>query len=324
MITEANFPEGKEKVMSAFNKLLAQYQKAESKIATKEEEAEKNKNQQLLNKATEYTVDNIVNGMASLQLDFGVTVDSLKDQLTEESTKLSELKRAITVEKEHLQQLSQVRLVADALHILQQEHQEKLQKLIEKTDSQQEKITQETIRVRKNWEEEAAAFLITVAEEDELIAQIRKQEEADYNYELARQRQIEEDDYQEDKRQQERELLQIEREKLQDWAKREQSLTYNQAEYTQNIEKIANFEEKIKTEFNKAKGDAIKEAERKAKVETDLIEKEWESVQKGYDFQIESLELKIAKQEQQIAELMAQLQESNTQSQSLAMRAFAN
>ena len=323
-MAQSIFPEGKEQVMSAFNKLLEQYQKAEFKVATKEEEAEKAKNQQLLTKAVEYTVDNIVNSMASLQLDFGGAVDSLKDKLTEESSKLIEFKKAITVERENLQQLSQVRLVADALHILQQEHQKRLHKLIEETNSQQATITQEIAKTRKNWEEETTAFLSEIAEEDELTAQARQQEQADYNYELARQRQIEEDDYQEDKRQQERELFQIEREKQKDWEKREQFLTENQAEYTQNQAKIAGFEETIKTEYSKAKGDAIKEAERKARVETDLLEKEWESVQKGYDFQIESLELKITKQEQQIAELMSQLQESNTQSQNLAMRAFAN
>lgn len=82
-MVESTSLEGKEKVMSAFAKLLTQYQKLESKVATKEEQAEKVKNQQVLIKATEYTVDNIVNGMASLQLEFGSAIDSIKDKLTE-------------------------------------------------------------------------------------------------------------------------------------------------------------------------------------------------------------------------------------------------
>jgi hypothetical protein len=80
----------------------------------------------------------------------------------------------------------------------------------------------------------------------------------------------------------------------------------------------------MKTEYNKAKGEAIKEAERKAKVETDLLEKEWEAAQKGYDFQTSSLEATIARYEQQIAELTTQFQESNSQAQSLAIKAFNN
>ena len=316
--------EGKEQVMSAFNKLLTQYQKVESKVATKEEEVSTIKNQQLLTRATEYTVDNIINGMATLQLDFGGAIDSIKENLTGESTKLNELKRAIAVEQEHLQRLSQVRLVADALHILQQEHQEKLHKLAEETSLQQENITKEITKSKKVWQQEQADFLIAIAEEDNLIAQQREQEEADYQYELARQRKIETDEYEEDKRQQERELSQIEREKNQHWTKREQYLANYKAEFTANLEKIASFEEKIQAEYNKAKGEAIKEAFAKAKVEADLLEKEWEANQNGYDFQIASLEATITKQEQQIAELTNQLQESNSQAQSLAMKAFNN
>jgi hypothetical protein len=323
-MVESTSPEGKEQVMSAFGKLLVQYQKVESKVATKEEQAEKAKNQQLLVKATEYTVNNIVNGMASLQLDFGGAIDSIKDKLTEESTKLEELKKAITVEREHLQQLSQVRLVADALHILQQEHQEKLEKLVEATDLQQEKVSQEMTKTRKIWEQEEVNFLIAITEEDELIAQQRKQEEADYQYELARQRTIENDEYEEDKRQQERELTQRGQDKEKDWTKRELYLTTHEVEFVAHQAKIAGFEEEMKTEYNKAKGEAIKEAERKAKVDTDLLEKEWEAAQKGYDFQITSLEADLARQQQQIAELTAQLQESNSQAQSLAMKAFNN
>jgi hypothetical protein len=316
--------EGKEQVMSAFAKLLAQYQKVESKIATKEEQVEKTKNQQLLEKATEYTVNNIVNGIASLQLDFGSAIDSIKDKLTEESTKLEEFKKAIAVEREHLQQLSQVRLVADALHILQQEHQEKLEKLTETTSLEQEKITQEMTKTRKIWEQEEASFLTAITEEDELVVRQRKQEEADYRYELIRQRTIENDEYEEDKRQQERELAQIGQDRDKDWAKREQYLTTNEAEFLANQTKIAGFEEEMKTEYNKSKGEAIKEAERKAKVEADLLEKEWEATQKGYDFQTSSLEATIARYEQQIAELTAQLQESNSQAQNLAIKAFNN
>lgn len=323
MIESASL-EGKEQIISAFAKLLAEYQKVESKVATKEEQAEKLKNRELLVKAANYTVDNIINGMASLQLDFGGAIDSIKDRLTEESSKLDEFKKAIAVEKENLQQLSQVRLVADALHILQQEHQEKLEQLVEVTNSQQEKINQEITKKRKIWQQEEIDFLAVITEKDELLSRQRKQEEADYQYELARQRKVETDDYEEDKRQQERELSQIGQEKEKDWCKRKQYLADNETEFLANQVKITGFEEEIKIEYNKAKGEAIKEAERKAKVETDLLEKEWEATQRGYEFQVTSLEATLTTQEQQIRELMTQLQESNTQAQSLAIKAFNN
>ena len=129
---QATSLDSKDKIVAAFSKLLADYQQRESKVATKEEEVEKEKNQELLAKAADYTVDNIVNSMASLQLDFGNIINELKETLTTESDKLGELNKAIAVEQEQVQQLRQVRLVADALHILRQEHQEKIRQLEEK------------------------------------------------------------------------------------------------------------------------------------------------------------------------------------------------
>ncbi|MDJ0532476.1 MAG: hypothetical protein QNJ70_08260 [Xenococcaceae cyanobacterium MO_207.B15] len=318
------YPEGKDRILAAFNQLLQQYQKAESKVATKEEAAEKIKNQELVTKATDYTVDNIVNGMALLQLEFGSAINGLTENLTTESIKLEELKKAIAVEKNHLQQLSQVRIVADTLHILQQEHQGKLRLLEEKTSKQQEEITKEAENYRKQWEKEQAEFDNRIQEEDRLLQQKREQEEADFQYELARQRKIETDDYEEDKRQQEIELADIRTEKEKNWQEREQYLADNLQEFTENTQKIATFEEKIKEAYNKAKGNAIKEAERKAKVESDLLEKEWEAEKQGYEFKIEALQATIERQISQISELTAQLQETNTQSQNLAMRAFNN
>ena len=314
--------DSKDKIMAAFGQLLADYQQRESKVATKEEEAEKEKNQQLLAKAADYTVDNIVNSLASLQLDFGNIINELTETLTTESDKLEELNKAIAVEQEHIQQLRKVRLVADALHILRQEHQEQIRQLEEKTTVQREAINKEMAQLRKAWTKEQTDFEAKIAEEAEILAQKREQEEENYQYELARQRKIETDEYEENQRQQEIELSEIEQEKGKNWAEREQYLTDNQAEFEQNQQKIAGFEDKLKEEYNKAKGEAIKEAERKAKVQTDLLEKEWSATKQGYELRLQSLEATSERQLQQINELITQLQEANNQAQNLALRAF--
>ncbi len=314
--------DSKDKIMAAFSALLADYQQRESKVETKEEEAEKEKNQQLLAEAANYTVDNIVNSMASLQLDFGNIINELKETLTTESDKLGELNKAIAVEQDNIKQLRQVRLIADALHILRQEHQEKIRQLEEKTTVQREAIAKEMAQLRKAWTQEQTEFEIRIAEEAEILAQRREQQEEDYQYELARHRQIETDDYEENQRQQEIELTEIEQEKEKDWAEREKYLTDHQTEFEQHQQQIAGFEDKLKEEYNKAKGEAIKEAERKAKVQTDLLEKEWSATQQGYELKLQSLEANVARKTQQINELTTQLQEANTQAQNLALRAF--
>jgi hypothetical protein len=321
-MVQAASRDSKNRIMAAFEKLLSESQQVESKVATKEEEAEKAKNKQLLNKTIDYTVDNIINGMASLQLSFGGVINELAGTLTIESDKLEELKKAIAVEKEHLQQLNKVRLVADALHILSQEHQEKLEALKEKTAAQKEAITKEIAQARKEWQKEQAEFEINIQESAELIAKQRAEEAADYQYELERQRTIETDDHEEDKRLQSREIAELEAEKGKDWVEREKYLSNNKTDFAKNQEKIATFEAKLKEEYNKAKGDAIKDAERKAQVQTDLLEKEWSATQQGYELKLESLSATIERQTQQISEITTQLQEVNAQAQNLARQAF--
>ena len=314
--------DNKEQIMAAFAKLLAEKKKSDSKVATKEEEAEKAKNKQIVEVASTYTIDSIVKGMADLQLDFGSIINSLSERLATESSKLDELKRAIAIESYSLEELRQIRLVADALDILTQEHQEKLQSLENNASGQREAIEKEIAQNRKIWQKEEQEFEEAGQEASALLAKERQGESADYDYELQRLRQVETDEYEEAKRQQERELQELKKEKEKDWAVREKFLSDRQAELEEYQQKMAGFEDELKQAYIKAKDEAIKEAEREAKVKSDLLEKEWESTQQGYDLQVQALDSKIERQNQQIAGLNAQLQEAMRQAQDLAMRAF--
>ncbi|ELR97815.1 hypothetical protein [Gloeocapsa sp. PCC 73106] len=321
-MTQSTPKDTKQQIMEAFGRLLSEYQKAESKVATKEEEAEKAKNQQLLTTVADYTLDSIVNSMALLQLEFGNIINELSERLTNESTKLDDLQKAIGVESEHLTELRQVRLVADALYLLRQEHQEKLKNLENQINNQRETLTKEQEQTRKIWEKEAQEFITRINEERELLQQIRERSKADHLYSIERERSIALDEYTEVNRLQERELQETNQTKEKLWSEREKFLTDHQAEFEAQQKQAAGFEETLKQAYNEAKGEGIKDADREAKVKSDLLEKEWEATKQGNELKIQSLENTLAKQSEQIAELVAQLQAANTQAQSLAVRAF--
>jgi len=316
--------ESKIRIITAFDELIAEIKQTDLKIATKEEEAQKQKNQELLQNVAHYTIDNIINGIASLQLDFGNVIKQLSDNLTVESDKLDQLQRAYTVESENLEQLKKIRLVADALYIITQEHQEKLKLLENDTNIQIEAVNSEMTKTQKLWEKEEQEFNSKITEETELNQKIRQQQETDYQYEIERKHRIEMDDYEQKKRTQERELATLNQEQEKQWSDREKILAEQEPQFTENQQKIAGFEDKLKEEYNKAKGEAIKEAEKQGKVASDLIEKEWDAEKQGYEFQLTSLTSKIEKQNQQIAEIIAQLQTATNQAQNLALRAFQN
>ncbi|BDA67403.1 hypothetical protein RIVM261_081370 [Rivularia sp. IAM M-261] len=316
--------DAKRQLMQAFEQIIAERKPIESKIATKLEVAEKAKNKQILEAASTYTVDSIVKSLADLQLEFGAIVNSLSEKLAKENSKLDELNRGIEIETTLLQEIQQVRVVADAVDILTQEHQEKLKTLEQDTLQKREELSKEAAQARKDWLKEQAEFDEAVQVYNQLLFKQRQQETEDYQYKLENTRKINTDAYEAKKRNLERELKEgaITREK--NWAEREITLKANQTllgEY-QNI--VTAFPAELEEAVKKAREEAIKDTSQKAKVEADLLEKEWEGAKQSYELKVKSLEETIQKQVEQIESISTQLQTTLKQAQDLAMRAFSS
>ncbi|MBW4601700.1 MAG: hypothetical protein KME29_19530 [Calothrix sp. FI2-JRJ7] len=316
--------DAKRQLMQAFEQIIAPRKQLESKIATKLEVAEKAKNKQILEAASTYTVDSIVKSLADLQLEFGGIVNSLSEKLAKENSKLDELNRGIEIETALLQEIQQVRVVADAVDILTQEHQEKLKTLEQDTQNKREALSKEAAQARKDWLKEQAEFDEAVQVYNQLQAKQRQQDTEDYQYKLDNTRKINTDAYEAKKRNLERELKEgaITREK--NWAERETTLKANQTllgEY-QNI--VTAFPAELEEAVKKAREEAIKDTSQKAKVEADLLEKEWEGTKQSYELKVKSLEETIQKQVEQIESISTQLQTTLKQAQDLAMRAFSS
>jgi soluble cytochrome b562 len=316
--------DSRNQIFKAFQQILTNRQTTDSKIATKEEEAEKEKNKQILEAASTYTIDSIVKGLADLQLEFGNIVKGLSENLTLEVSKLDELRKAIAIETQHLEALQQVRIVADALHLLTQEHQENIKTLDQNAANQRDAIEKDSAQQRKLWEKEQEEFESTIQEQTALLTKERQRQEADYLYELERKRKIEVDEYEEIKRTQERELQAANRDKEKQWSEREQRFAEDQPLLTEYQQKVDTFPAELDEAVKKAREEAIKEVHQDAKVKADLLEKEWEATKQGYEFKIQSLEQSIQTQVGQIESLSSQLQEALKQAQTLAMRAFEN
>lgn len=312
-----------EQILQEFQRILERQKQQEYQVATKEEEAEKEKNKQLLEVAATYTPDNIVRSLADLQLDFGNIINSLSDRLETEVEKLDRLHRAIAIESDNLQQLQQVRIVADALHLLRQEHQEKLRALDDETTAAREALEKEMARTRKAWEHEQQGFETAIAQTAERLLKERELEEADYTYTVERKRKVEADEYEQQQRALEQELADTAREKEKDWTEREKFLNDHQAVFEENRTKVEGFEEELKQAYIKAKEEAIAEVTKQEKVKADLFAKEWEGLDRGYELKIAALEATIERQREQIGEISSQLQEATKQAQTLAQQAFA-
>ena len=314
--------DSKQQLMQAFQQILTDKKKLASKIATKQEEAEKAKNKQILEAASIYTVDSIVKGLADLQLEFGSVINTLAEKLAKENSKLDELNQAIKVGTERLQNLQQIRVVADTIDILNQEHQEKLKILEQDTVSKREVLEKEIAIRRKEWQKEQAGYEEALQAYNELLVKDRTSEQEDYQYKLETSQKINTNTYEDLKRKEERELQESTQEKEKNWVDREKILTERQPLFVENQQKVTAFPKELEEAVNKAREEAIKDTTQKAKIEADLFAKEWEATKQSYEFKIQSLEETIKKQVEQIEGISAQLQTALKQAQYLAMRAF--
>jgi hypothetical protein len=314
--------DSKSQILANLDRILTEQSRPGSKVATKEEEAQLVKNQEIVTRAATYTVDTIVKGMADLQLEFGSIVAGLSDRLTVETLRLNEAKQAIEIETQHRSELQQVRVVADALHIITQEHQQSLNEIDRQLTTHQEDLATEQTRLRKQWEQKDLEYAEQQTELATIAAKERQKEQDEFQYKVTRDRQLQTDLFAETKRNQERDLQAHDREQQKQWKEREKFLKDNQKLLDENLAKVAAFPTELDEAVKKAREEAIRDTNSDAKVKADLFEKEWAGNKQGYDSKIQSLEAVIDRQAQQITAITEQLQTVMNQAQSLAMRAF--
>jgi hypothetical protein len=318
----ATVKDSKTQILTELNRILAEQYRPGSKVATKEEEAQLVKNKEIVAKAATYTVDTIVKGMADLQLEFGSIINGLSETLKTEVEKLTEVKQSIEIETQHRSDLQQVRIVADALHLITQEHQQSLKSIEQQLATDRENLEQERTKLRKQWEQNDREYTEHQTELATILAKERQKEQDEVQYKIVRDRQLQTDAYTETKRNQEQDIRSQDREKQKQWKEREKFLKDNQKLLDENLAKVTAFPAELEEAVKKAREEAIKETSSNEKVKADLVEKEWEGSKQGYEMKIQSLERVIDRQNEQITAITEQLQTVMNQAQSLAMKAF--
>ena len=316
--------QSKEAVKKAFEALLREQKALKSRIVTKEEVAKEEANKALVETVGEYTTDSIVKGSAALQLDFTLSTEQLAEKLQQELTKLEELRGALKVEQSNLKIATSVHIAANALHILKQEQTQALEQFEEQKAEKLKQLEDEMTNQRERWTKETEEYNTQIAERKAALEKKRALELENYKYQLDRTYLIDKDDYDNQKKLLLRHLEETQAQKEKDWAKREKTLTDNQEDFNKYKEEVDNFEAKKDEEIKKAKDKAIKEANRKAKVERDLFEKEVEGKQKIAELQIQELERTIEAHQDNINQLNTELKEALAQVQALSIKALEN
>jgi hypothetical protein len=309
-------------LQSRFATLRQEFERAKGTIQTKSDQAERARQLELLQTMAGYNVDSIVKGLAELQLSVLTTAQGLEASLETESNKLGDFAVAIRIASEQLSELRKVRVAADALFVLQQESSERLAALEREHSEARVALLQQQSEARRAWAKADADYASAQTEAAAALGRNRSQEEADYQYRVARSQQLASDQQSEADRLQARDLsergVQLEKNR----AEREAKLATNQAKFEEQSGKIAAFPAELEEASKKAREEAIREATSEANVRANLLDKEWEGSKRAFELQIEGLVERIGRGEGQLTELQSQLQATLQQAGQLASRAF--
>ena len=307
-------------ILNAFQQLFEARKSFPSRLAIREEVAERERDKRVVETASTYTVESVVKGLAELQLHFGGDIEGLATRLSTEIRKLEDVRRAIEVETRHVEELRHITVAAEALNILTQEHQENARAFAADATRQRETLERDITEKRQAWQKEQAAHEQSVAAYEAALQKERQQEEETYRYEVERKRKIETDAYEQKKQQVEVELAETTAEKEKDWARREAILAGHQQLLETYKAQVQTFPQEFAAAVQQAREEAVKAAQQTAKVRADLLAKEEEANRKVQEAEIQTLHDTINQQKAQIDALAADLKAALKQVQELSTK----
>ena len=306
----------KEQILSAYQEAMKRLE--ENQLNSPQEEKKTATSVAVVAKASKNSIDSIISDLAGLKLSLTKQVESLEENLTSEFRKLSELRQAIEIENEHLQELYNIKESThrlSALILAQQEQKNIFEKDIEE---QRQTFDQEMKAKKEAFAQQKAVMEQENAEYKAHIGKTRTREEEEYSYALELSRRKDKDDYQTKKAILEKEL----ENKRQEMTERENLLKLREEELNNLRQQV----ELFPTEVEKARTEAIQktteELELKYQFETKLKEQEIQGEKKLQEQRISSLEAKIKEQRDLIDQLTKKADSAVSQVQAIACRAL--
>ncbi len=315
-------PQSRDEIQRQFGSLLRKHEARASQITTKAEEAEQRQRAQLVDHAAGYTVESIVNGLAKLQLGFGTAVDEIAGKLETQANTRGDLRDAIEVERERLEQLQDTVVAAEALAILAQDRSQKLEAFEAKAKAARADLAEQIAETRQTWAQQQELAAQQTADSGELRAKERTQAEEAERYELARQHKVDEDARATQRLELERELAADEATRAKDWDAREKVLSEDAEKIAALRTRVATFEDELAESTKAAREKAIAAVHREAKFELEMLEKEHEGNVKVSELKVQTLAEQIERQAALIVDLDAKLDATIAKSQNLAEQAF--
>ena len=295
----------KTEILEAYELLLKDVKTAKSNVPKLIQE-EKQK-QETVKKVADVTQISIIDNIGTLKQSFTKSLDDILANLTGEFQKLEDIRSAIAIEKQSLEDLYDLSADTDSLAAMLLVQKEKKETFEKEMSEAKESFSQEMKEKKAQWEDEKAEQKEEEKEFTDDLNKKRKREEEEYLYKQKITRQKEQDDYDNRKTALEKELTEKKSSFEQEISTREATVKNAEAE----IEELR----KVNKEF----------PEKLEKALADQKQTITDSLQTRYDFDMQlstsKNQAEVRLKDQMIKSLQEKIQELQTQLKDFADKA---
>lgn len=261
--------------------------------------------------------------LEQLQVGFGGAVSNLSEQLIAEATILTEIRELITEEQQQLGELHELETIEEnTIDDLIEQYQDNYKQFSEEFEIESENKRQEIAELVTTWSKEQETHHREVKARNEERKKNKQRDTEEYQYNLDLARDLDEEEYEQQKKVKYQELETIRQELEQQWQEKEKAIADKEKEYTEAKEKVTEFEEKLRKKIKQGEEEGKAIGNYQAKVKQDLRVKEIEGERQNHQLRIQSLTQTISSQEARIAKLTQQFDAAQKQVQDLAVKAI--
>ncbi len=306
-------------LLDAYNKAL---EALGQRIPEKSVEMKQLREKEVTVKASEYSVEAIIKGLADFQIGIVKSFNDLTDKMIAESNKLTELREASMIETAKLNELYEIQSNVNTLTALINAQNERKESFDREMAEKKKSFENEIHVLREEWKKEQQEHEISVKERDDLLKKQHQREEEEYKYRLMIERRKEADDYEAKKILLTNELVAKKLQTEKELSEKRNILTEQEQEVAALRKRVDAIPSEMEEAVKKAENAVRAAMKQQFDFETKLSGKEIDAEKKLNALKISNLEEVITKLQAQISDLTKQLQISTKQVQEMAVKAI--
>ncbi|MFC1610885.1 hypothetical protein ACFL6C_07995 [Myxococcota bacterium] len=323
----------KPELVEAYNDLLARFNARQTEGPPTKVEAETKRKVEVVKEAHEWTVERVVKSMADLKLGLNSALETVSQQLTAQTERLSQINEAIEIQTDRLRKLHDIEVVADSLAVLIRQQEETEREFDERLAHKQQEaqdvfntarneVVAQIDEAKEKFEIEEADRRQAWEEEQEILLRNRQREADEFDYNIKQQRTRDADEYRAKHEALEKELTEVRAVQERELQEREDGVKIRENELTKLSNEVESFPAKLQQAVAQATETARKDALRDAKVTADMQKQMNEGEANVAKLQIENLKAKVTEQAVRIEQLNKQTADATNKVEKIATHAI--